>query len=59
MWTILHAPAVNVIGFQGENGMPVGLTLVSARYTDRHVLHAAKTIGPLFEMEGGWQRKKT
>jgi Asp-tRNA(Asn)/Glu-tRNA(Gln) amidotransferase A subunit family amidase len=47
---------LNVIGFQGENGMPVGLTLVGARYTDRSLLHAAKTVGPLFEKEGGWTR---
>jgi Asp-tRNA(Asn)/Glu-tRNA(Gln) amidotransferase A subunit family amidase len=56
MWTILHAPVLNVIGFKGENGMPVGLTLVGSRYADRSLLHAAKTVGPLFEKEGGWIR---
>ena len=56
MWTFLHAPVLNVIGFKGENGMPVGLTLVGARYADRGLLHAAKTVGPLFEKEGGWTR---
>lgn len=55
MWTILHVPALNVIGFQGENGMPIGLTLVSPRYTDRHLLHAAKAVGPLLKNEGGWR----
>ncbi|KAM0723525.1 hypothetical protein Q7P37_000512 [Cladosporium fusiforme] len=54
MWTILHVPALNVIGFKGENGMPIGLTLVGARYTDRHLLRVARTVGPLFEKEGGW-----
>jgi amidase len=57
MWTILHVPALNVIGFKGENDMPIGLTLVGARYTDRRVLHVAKTVGPLFEKEGGWVAK--
>ena len=56
MWTILHAPVLNVIGFKGENGMPIGLTLVGARYADRSLLHAAKTVGPFFEKEGGWAR---
>jgi len=56
MWTMLHAPALNVIGFQGENRMPIGLTLVGARYTDRHLLHVASTIGAKFEELGGWQR---
>lgn len=55
MWTILHVPALNVIGFKGENGMPIGLTVVGARYTDRHLLHAAKAVGSLFEKEGGWK----
>lgn len=54
MWTILHVPVLNVIGFKGENGMPIGLTLVGARYADRNLLHAAKTVGALFEKEGGW-----
>jgi len=57
MWTILHVPALNVIGFKGENDMPIGLTLVGARYTDRRVLHVAKTVATLFEKEGGWVAK--
>jgi amidase len=57
MWTILHAPALNVIGFKGENDLPIGLTLVGARYADRHMLHVAKIVGPLFEKEGGWVAK--
>jgi amidase len=42
-----------VIGFKGENDLPIGLTLVGARYADRHMLHVAKTVGSLFEKEGG------
>lgn len=31
MWTALHVPCVNVPGFSGEGGMPLGLTLVAPR----------------------------
>ena len=46
-----------MIGFKGENDLPIGLTLVGARYADRHMLHVAKTVGSLFEKEGGWVAK--
>lgn len=31
LWTGLHVPAINIPGFAGDNGLPIGLTLVSAR----------------------------
>jgi Asp-tRNA(Asn)/Glu-tRNA(Gln) amidotransferase A subunit family amidase len=31
LWTGLHAPSIHVPGFAGENGLPIGLTLVSSR----------------------------
>jgi len=52
MWTLLHAPVVNIPGFRGPNGLPVGLSLTGPRYTDRRLLNAAKAIGPLFEANG-------
>ena len=52
MWTLLHAPVVNVPGFLGPAGMPIGLSLVSGRYKDRHLVTVAKAIGPLFERLG-------
>lgn len=55
MWTILHAPCLNLPGFEGENKLPVGLTLIGPRYTDEHVLWAGKSIGELFERRGGWK----
>jgi Asp-tRNA(Asn)/Glu-tRNA(Gln) amidotransferase A subunit family amidase len=58
MWTILHVPCLNVPGFAGEDGMPIGLTVVGPRYRDLHVLHAGKAIGEIFELEGGWKRNK-
>lgn len=32
MWTALHVPCVNVPGFFGPNGLPVGLTLIAPRW---------------------------
>ena len=56
-WTIMHCPALNIPGFAGENNMPVGLTAIAPRFRDRHLLHVAKTLGPIFEAEGGWKRR--
>lgn len=57
MWTILQAPVLNVPGFAGKNDLPIGLTLVGPRYHDLHVLYAGKTIGEVFEKEGGFKSK--
>jgi amidase len=32
MWTTLHVPVVNVPGFDGNSGLPIGLSLVRASY---------------------------
>ncbi|KAM4060478.1 amidase [Hirsutella rhossiliensis] len=53
VWTILHAPTLNVPGFFGEHGLPIGLTVVGPRYGDMQLLLAGKTIGELFERKGG------
>lgn len=55
MWTALHVPVVNVPGFKGENGMPIGLSLVAARYRDQALLAVAKEVGKVWENEGGWK----
>ncbi|KAI2640997.1 amidase [Xylaria nigripes] len=57
MWTALHTPVVNIPGFKGPNGMPVGLSLVAPRYYDRHLLAVSKAVGKIFEAEGGWESK--
>ena len=54
MWTALHVPVVNVPGFRGENGMPVGLSLLAPRYHDQALLEVAKVVGAVWEKEGGW-----
>lgn len=53
MWTILHAPTLNVPSFTGEHRLPIGMTLVGPRYGDMQLLRAGKTIGDLFERKGG------
>jgi len=57
MWTILHVPALNIPGFAGEDGCPIGLTAVGGRYTDEHLLHVSEAVGEVFEKEGGWVSK--
>jgi amidase len=52
MWTLLHVPVISVPGFTGSSGLPVGLSLTSPRFTDRHLLGVAKEIGPLFGARG-------
>jgi amidase len=52
MWTLLHVPVISVPGFAGPNGLPVGLSLISPRYTDRRLISVAKEIGPIFGAEG-------
>ena len=46
MWTLLHAPCVNIPARPGPNGMPIGITLASARFTDRHLLTVAAAAAP-------------
>ncbi|KAK2604153.1 hypothetical protein N8I77_007107 [Diaporthe amygdali] len=55
IWTALHVPIINIPGFQGQNGMPVGISLVAPRYHDRKLLAASRSIGKIFEEEGGWK----
>ncbi|WWD19947.1 hypothetical protein CI109_104420 [Kwoniella shandongensis] len=54
MWTVLHLPVVNVPGFIGPNGMPVGLSLVTPRYTEQSLLHTAHAVEKVFA-QGGWK----
>jgi Asp-tRNA(Asn)/Glu-tRNA(Gln) amidotransferase A subunit family amidase len=46
---------MNIPGFQSENGLPIGVSLVAPRFKDQHLLTAAKEVGKLFEEEGGWK----
>ncbi|CAM1510869.1 Fc.00g083820.m01.CDS01 [Cosmosporella sp. VM-42] len=56
IWTALHTPMINIPGFKGASGMPIGVSLVAPRYRDRHLLKVSKAVGRIFEAEGGWKR---
>ncbi|KAI0151603.1 amidase [Xylariaceae sp. FL1272] len=56
MWTALHTPVVNIPGFEGANGMPIGLSLIAPRYYDRHLLAVSQAVGEIYEADGGWKR---
>lgn len=56
-WTAMHMPVVNVPGFKGENGLPVGVSVLSSRYRDQHLLRVCREVGKIFEAEGGWKRE--
>ena len=47
MWTLLHVPCVNLPGFKTAEGLPVGVTLVGARFTDRQLLQVAAAAAPV------------
>ncbi|KAF2705446.1 Asp-tRNA Asn/Glu-tRNA Gln amidotransferas-like protein subunit A [Pleomassaria siparia CBS 279.74] len=53
--TAMHIPVVNIPGFKGENGLPIGLSAMSSRYRDQHLLRVSREVGKIFENEGGWK----
>lgn len=55
MWSVLHTPVINVPGFKGPNGMPIGLTLVGPRYHDQALLRAADAVGKCWAAGGGFE----
>ncbi|KAL7418601.1 hypothetical protein Q5752_007059 [Cryptotrichosporon argae] len=57
MWSVLHTPVVNVPGFVGDNGMPIGLSLVAPRYHEQDLLRTAKAVSAVFA-QGGWKLEK-
>jgi Asp-tRNA(Asn)/Glu-tRNA(Gln) amidotransferase A subunit family amidase len=44
MWTLLHVPCINVPGFFGSIGLPIGVTLIAGRYSDAGLLAVAESI---------------
>ena len=42
LWTFLHVPCINVPGFSGPAGLPLGVQLIAARHDDRGLLAAAE-----------------
>lgn len=44
MWTLLHAPCINLPLHRGPRGLPIGVTLVAGRHADARLLAAAARI---------------
>lgn len=42
LWSLLQVPCINVPGWTGPNGLPVGLTLTGPRFSDRRLLALAQ-----------------
>jgi Asp-tRNA(Asn)/Glu-tRNA(Gln) amidotransferase A subunit family amidase len=42
IWTLLHVPSINIPGYRGPNGLPVGVQLVGAMYEDKKLFQVAK-----------------
>jgi Asp-tRNA(Asn)/Glu-tRNA(Gln) amidotransferase A subunit family amidase len=51
MWTLLHVPCVNVPCSPAGNGLPIGLTLTGARFSDFALLDVAERIAPVLHPE--------
>ena len=52
-WTLLQIPIVNVPGFSGPHGMPVGLSVIGRRYDDRKAIAYAKLAATAFAEAAG------
>lgn len=48
VWTALHVPVVNIPGFKGETGLPVGLSLTAPRYKDQALLNVAREVAKVW-----------
>lgn len=48
IWSLLHAPCVNIPGFIGARGLPIGLTVTGPRFTDRKLLAVAAELDRCF-----------
>jgi Asp-tRNA(Asn)/Glu-tRNA(Gln) amidotransferase A subunit family amidase len=53
MWTALHAPSINIPGFKGPRGLPIGVTLGGPRYSDARLLAVAETVAGAIEAKIG------
>jgi Asp-tRNA(Asn)/Glu-tRNA(Gln) amidotransferase A subunit family amidase len=47
MWTLLHAPCINIPVARPAGALPLGLTLAGPRYADRHLLAVAERLAPV------------
>ncbi|KAK5701677.1 hypothetical protein LTR97_004495 [Elasticomyces elasticus] len=54
LWTGLHGPTVHIPAFVGAEGMPIGLSVVSSRFYDQHLLKVCEALSEPLMAEGGW-----
>ncbi|WRT68115.1 uncharacterized protein IL334_005090 [Kwoniella shivajii] len=54
MWTVLHLPVINIPGFKGPNGLPIGLSLIAPRYHEQDLLRTSHAVAETFA-KGGWK----
>ncbi|CAO3433753.1 amidase [Azospirillum doebereinerae] len=47
IWTVLHAPCLAMPCTRGPRGLPVGVQLVTPRFTDASLLAMARTMAPV------------
>ena len=50
-WTLLHVPCVGIPVGRGPKGLPVGITLVGPRCSDRRLLAIAKALAPVIDTD--------
>lgn len=48
MWTLLGLPVVSAPGLTGPSGMPLGISFITPRYTDRTAIRVAALAGAAF-----------
>jgi len=58
LFTGLHVPTVHVPGFAGEDGMPMGLTLVGGRFKDQDLLEVAEVVAEVWIGADGGKLKR-
>ncbi|KAL8656477.1 MAG: hypothetical protein Q9226_002650 [Calogaya cf. arnoldii] len=56
--TGLHMPVINIPAFTGANGMPIGISVVTGRYTDQYLLKISKVLSEPFMDKGGFGREE-
>ncbi|KAL8849640.1 MAG: hypothetical protein Q9221_005407 [Calogaya cf. arnoldii] len=57
-WTGIHMPVINIPAFTGANGMPVGISVVTGRYTDQYLLKIRKVLSEPLMAKCGFGREE-
>jgi Asp-tRNA(Asn)/Glu-tRNA(Gln) amidotransferase A subunit family amidase len=55
LWTGLHLPVINIPAFIGAHGMPIGISLVTARFHDQYLVHFGIALSEPLMASGGWK----